>query len=52
METAVIVAAKRTAIGAFGKAFKDVPTATLGATAVRAALEEVRYPGAAMSTML
>jgi acetyl-CoA C-acetyltransferase len=40
METAVIVAAKRTAIGAFGKAFKDVPTATLGATAVRAALAE------------
>jgi acetyl-CoA C-acetyltransferase len=40
METAVIVAAKRTAIGAFGKAFKDVPTVTLGATAVRAALAE------------
>jgi acetyl-CoA C-acetyltransferase len=40
METAVIVAAKRTAIGAFGKAFKDVPTATLGATVVRAALAD------------
>jgi len=40
METAVIVAAKRTAIGAFGKGFKDISTATLGAAAVRAALEE------------
>ena len=40
MESAVIVAAKRTAIGAFGKAFKDVPTATLGAAAVRAAMAD------------
>jgi len=40
MESAVIVAAKRTAIGAFGKAFKDVSTATLGATAVRAAMAD------------
>ena len=41
MEEAVIVAAKRTAIGAFGKAFKDVPAATLGAAAVRAALADI-----------
>jgi len=40
MESAVIVAAKRTAIGAFGKAFKDIPTVTLGATAVRAAMAD------------
>ncbi len=40
MESAVIVAAKRTAIGAFGKSFKDVPAATLGTAAVRAALAE------------
>jgi len=40
MESAVIVAAKRTAIGAFGKAFKDIPTVTLGATAVRAAMTD------------
>ncbi len=40
MESAVIVAARRTAIGAFGKAFKDISTATLGATAVRAAMED------------
>jgi len=40
MESAVIVAARRTAIGAFGKAFKDISTATLGATVVRAAMED------------
>ncbi len=41
MESAVIVAAKRTAIGAFGKAFKDIPTATIGATPLRAAMAEI-----------
>ena len=40
MESVVIVGAKRTPIGAFGKAFKDVPAATLGAHALRAALAE------------
>ncbi len=41
MESAVIVAAKRTAIGAFGKAFRDVPIATIGATPLRAAMAEI-----------
>ncbi|MDQ6601341.1 MAG: thiolase family protein [Chloroflexota bacterium] len=41
MESVVIVAAKRTAIGAFGKAFKDVPIATIGATPLRAAMAEI-----------
>jgi acetyl-CoA C-acetyltransferase len=42
MESVVIVGAKRTPIGAFGKAFKDVPAAKLGEVAVRAALAEAR----------
>jgi acetyl-CoA C-acetyltransferase len=46
MESVVIVGAKRTPIGAFGKAFKDVPAAKLGEIAVRAALEEAQIsPG-------
>jgi acetyl-CoA C-acetyltransferase len=40
MESVVIVGAKRTPIGAFGKAFKDLPAAKLGEIAVRAALDE------------
>jgi acetyl-CoA C-acetyltransferase len=40
VESVVIVGAKRTPIGAFGKAFKDMPAAKLGEIAVRAALEE------------
>ena len=36
----VIVGAKRTAIGAFLGQFTGVPTPTLGATAIRAALSE------------
>jgi acetyl-CoA C-acetyltransferase len=35
----VIAAGARTAIGTFGKAFKDVPAHELGAAAIRAALE-------------
>lgn len=52
MESAVIVAAKRTAIGAFGKAFKDVPAATLGATALKAALEESGIPASAVDEVV
>jgi acetyl-CoA C-acetyltransferase len=38
-DSVVIAAAARTPIGAFGKAFKDVPAHELGAAAIRAALE-------------
>ncbi len=39
MRDAVIVSGARTAVGRFGGAFKDVPAPTLGATAIREALE-------------
>lgn len=39
MKRVVIVAAKRTAIGSFGGAFKDVSAVDLGATVVKALLE-------------
>lgn len=38
-DSVVIVAGARTAIGTYGGAFKDIPTADLGAAAIRAALE-------------
>src|SRR5690606_3167579 len=40
MSDVVIVGAKRTAIGSFLGQFTGVPTPTLGATAIRAALEQ------------
>jgi len=39
MKDVVIVSAARTAIGAFGGSLKDVPTRTLGATVIKAAIE-------------
>ena len=39
MEAAVIVSAVRTPVGRFGGQFRDLRAATLGATAIRAALE-------------
>ncbi len=39
MKDVVIVSAARTAIGSFGGALKDVPTRTLGATVIKAAVE-------------
>ncbi|MCL2840687.1 MAG: acetyl-CoA C-acetyltransferase [Defluviitaleaceae bacterium] len=42
MRDVVIVSAKRTAIGSFGGHFKDVSAVELGATAVKAALAEVK----------
>jgi acetyl-CoA C-acetyltransferase len=46
MEAAVIVNAVRTPVGSFGGQFKDVPATGLGASAVRAALEQVGVSGA------
>jgi acetyl-CoA C-acetyltransferase len=45
----VIVGAKRTAIGSMLGQFTGVPTPVLGATAIRAALEQARVPGDAVS---
>ena len=39
MKEVVIVSAARTAIGSFGGSLKDVPTRTLGATVIKAAVE-------------
>ena len=39
MREVVIVSAARTAIGSFGGSLKDVPTRTLGATVIKAAVE-------------
>jgi acetyl-CoA C-acetyltransferase len=44
MTSVVIVGAKRTAIGSFLGQFTGVPTTTLGATAIRAALEQSGVP--------
>jgi acetyl-CoA C-acetyltransferase len=41
----VIVAGARTPFGKFGGAFKDVPATSLGATAIRSALERARVKG-------
>jgi acetyl-CoA C-acetyltransferase len=42
VEAAVIVSAVRTPVGRFGGQFRDLRAATLGATAIRAALERVQ----------
>ncbi len=46
MSGIVIVGAKRTAIGSFLGQFTGVPTTTLGATAIKAALEQSGVPAA------
>lgn len=45
MTSIVIAAAKRTAIGSFLGQFTGVPTPTLGATAIAAAVEQAGVPG-------
>ena len=49
MTQIVIVGAKRTAIGSFLGQFTGVPTPTLGATAIRAALDQAGVPDADVS---
>jgi len=48
----VIVGAKRTAIGSFLGQFTGVPTTTLGATAIKAALEQSGVAGDAVSEVI
>jgi acetyl-CoA C-acetyltransferase len=43
MTEVVIVAAKRTAMGGFQGAFKDVPATELGATAIKACIDQVSF---------
>jgi len=52
MSDIVIAGAKRTAIGAFMGQFTGVPTPTLGATAIQAALEQAGVPAADVSEVL
>jgi acetyl-CoA C-acetyltransferase len=52
MSDIVIVGAKRTAIGSFLGQFTGVPTPTLGATAIRAALEHARVDPASVSEVI
>ncbi|MCI2260080.1 thiolase family protein [Xanthomonas indica] len=52
MTEIVIAAAKRTAIGAFLGQFNGVPTPTLGAAAIRAALEQSGIPAADVSEVI
>lgn len=52
MSAIVIVGAKRTAIGSFLGQFTGVPTPTLGATAIRAALEQSRVPAGDVSEVI
>ena len=52
MSEVVIVGAKRTAIGSFLGQFTGVPTPTLGATAIRAALEQSGLAGADVSEVI
>ncbi len=52
MSDVVIVAAKRTPIGSFLGQFTGVPTPTLGATAIRAALEQSGVSGADVSEVI
>ncbi|GAP67511.1 acetyl-coa acetyltransferase (acetoacetyl-coathiolase) protein [Mizugakiibacter sediminis] len=52
MSAIVIVGAKRTAIGSFLGQFTGVPTPTLGATAIRAALEQARVAPADVSEVI
>ena len=48
----VIVGAKRTAIGSFLGQFTGVPSPTLGATAIRAALEQSGVPASDVQEVL
>ncbi|PIQ37668.1 MAG: acetyl-CoA C-acyltransferase [Lysobacterales bacterium CG17_big_fil_post_rev_8_21_14_2_50_64_11] len=52
MNDIVIVGAKRTAIGSFLGQFTGVPTTTLGATAIKAALEQSGVAGDAVSEVI
>jgi acetyl-CoA C-acetyltransferase len=52
MSDVVIAGAKRTAIGSFLGQFTGVPTPTLGATAIRAALEHAGVAGDAVSEVI
>ncbi|MCE5233916.1 MAG: acetyl-CoA C-acyltransferase [Mizugakiibacter sp.] len=52
MSAIVIVGAKRTAIGSFLGQFTGVPTPTLGATAIRAALEQAQVGPADVSEVI
>ncbi len=52
MSDIVIVGAKRTAIGSFLGQFTGVPTPTLGAAAIRAALEQSALPTEAVSEVI
>ena len=52
MSDVVIVGAKRTAIGSFLGQFTGVPTPTLGATAITAALAQSGIPGADVSEVI
>ena len=52
MSDVVIAAAKRTAIGSFLGQFTGVPTPTLGATAITAALAQSGIPGADVSEVI
>jgi len=52
MSDIVIVGAKRTAIGSFLGQFTGVPTTTLGATAIKAALEQSGVAGDAVSEVI
>ncbi|UXI66838.1 acetyl-CoA C-acyltransferase [Tahibacter amnicola] len=52
MSDIVIVGAKRTAIGSFQGQFTGVPTPTLGAAAIRAALEQSAVPAADVSEVI
>ena len=45
MESVVIVAAARTAVGKFGGAFNNVPAADLGAAVIRSLLERTGITG-------
>ena len=51
-ESIVIVGAKRTAIGSFMGQFTGVPTPTLGATAIKAALEQAGVAAADVSEVI
>jgi acetyl-CoA C-acetyltransferase len=52
MSDIVIVGAKRTAIGSFLGQFTGVPTPTLGAATIRAALEQAGVPAADVSEVI
>lgn len=52
MSGIVIVGAKRTAIGSFLGQFTGVPTPTLGATAIKAALEQASVPAADVNEVI